>query len=81
MVLRILTALVLIPIVVALVWWGPPALLAALAGIVAILALVEFFETRKSRRTSRISKMDHRLRRRPVLRAIFAGLCRNPRDR
>jgi phosphatidate cytidylyltransferase len=44
MVLRILTAVVLIPIVVALVWWGPSALLAALAGIVAILALVEFFE-------------------------------------
>jgi phosphatidate cytidylyltransferase len=44
MVLRILTAVVLIPIVVALVWWGPPALFAALAGIVAILALVEFFE-------------------------------------
>jgi phosphatidate cytidylyltransferase len=44
MLLRILTAAVLIPIVVALVWWGPPALLAALAGIVAILALIEFFD-------------------------------------
>src|ERR1700726_3829554 len=44
MLLRILTAIVLIPIVVALVWWGPPAVLAALASIVAILALVEFFE-------------------------------------
>jgi phosphatidate cytidylyltransferase len=44
MLLRIFTAVVLIPVVVALVWWGPPALLAALAGIVAILALVEFFE-------------------------------------
>jgi phosphatidate cytidylyltransferase len=44
MLLRILTAVVLIPIVVALVWWGPPALLAALAGIVAILALIEFFD-------------------------------------
>ena len=43
MLLRILTAVVLIPVVVALVWWGPPALLAALAGIVAILALIEFF--------------------------------------
>jgi phosphatidate cytidylyltransferase len=43
MLLRILTALVLIPIVVALVWWGPHYLLAGLAGIVAILALVEFF--------------------------------------
>jgi CDP-diglyceride synthetase len=43
MLLRILTALVLIPIVVALVWWGPHALLAGLAGIVTILALVEFF--------------------------------------
>jgi phosphatidate cytidylyltransferase len=43
MVLRILTAAVLIPIVVALVWWGPLPLLAAIAAVVAILALVEFF--------------------------------------
>jgi phosphatidate cytidylyltransferase len=43
MLLRILTAVVLIPIVVALVWWGPPALLAVLAAIIAILALIEFF--------------------------------------
>src|SRR5271154_6358794 len=43
MLLRILTAAVLIPIVVALVWWGPLPLLAAVAAIVAILALVEFF--------------------------------------
>jgi len=43
MLLRILTAIVLIPIVVALVWWGPHYLLAGLAGIVAIIALVEFF--------------------------------------
>jgi phosphatidate cytidylyltransferase len=44
MFLRIATAAVLIPIVVALVWWGPPALLAGLAAVVAILALVEFFD-------------------------------------
>src|ERR1700678_639020 len=43
MLLRIATAAVLIPIVVALVWWGPPALLAALACLVAILALLELF--------------------------------------
>ncbi|MGA7921433.1 MAG: phosphatidate cytidylyltransferase [Candidatus Acidiferrales bacterium] len=42
MLLRIVTAAVLIPIFVALVWWGPPALLAAIAALVAILALVEF---------------------------------------
>ena len=36
MLLRIATAAVLIPIVVALVWWGPPALLAGLAALVAI---------------------------------------------
>jgi phosphatidate cytidylyltransferase len=41
--LRILTAAVLIPIVVALVWWGPPWLLAAIAAVIAILALAEFF--------------------------------------
>lgn len=44
MLLRILTALVLIPIVVALVWWGPPSLIAGLAGIVAILAIIELFD-------------------------------------
>jgi phosphatidate cytidylyltransferase len=43
MLLRIFTALVLIPAVVALVWWGPPAVTAAAAGLVAILAVVEFF--------------------------------------
>jgi phosphatidate cytidylyltransferase len=43
MLLRILTAAVLIPVVVALVWWGPLPLLAAIAAVVAILALVEFF--------------------------------------
>jgi phosphatidate cytidylyltransferase len=44
MLLRIFTALVLIPIVVALVWWGPARVLAAVAALVAILALVEFFD-------------------------------------
>jgi phosphatidate cytidylyltransferase len=43
MLLRILTAVVLIPAVVALVWWGPPAVTAVAAGLVAILAVVEFF--------------------------------------
>ena len=43
MLLRILTAAVLIPAVVALVWWGPSALLAAAAAGVALLALAEFF--------------------------------------
>jgi phosphatidate cytidylyltransferase len=41
---RIFTALVLIPIVVALVWWGPPSVLAAAAALIAILALREFFD-------------------------------------
>ncbi|MGB0035357.1 MAG: phosphatidate cytidylyltransferase [Candidatus Acidiferrales bacterium] len=40
---RILTAVVLIPFVVALVWWGPVWLLAIFAALVAILALWEFF--------------------------------------
>jgi phosphatidate cytidylyltransferase len=43
MLLRILTAVVLIPLVLALVWWGPPAVTAAAAAVVAILALAEFF--------------------------------------
>jgi len=41
---RILTAIVLIPAVVALVWWGPALLLAAIAAMVAIVALSEFFD-------------------------------------
>jgi phosphatidate cytidylyltransferase len=44
MLLRVLTSVVLIPVVVALVWWGPPALTAAAAALVAVLAIVEFFE-------------------------------------
>jgi phosphatidate cytidylyltransferase len=43
MLLRIATAAVLIPIVVALVWYGPASLLAVLAAVVAIMALFEFF--------------------------------------
>ncbi|MFZ3214909.1 MAG: phosphatidate cytidylyltransferase [Candidatus Acidiferrales bacterium] len=42
MLLRLATAAVLIPIVVALVWWGPPAVIAGLATLVCILALLEF---------------------------------------
>ena len=44
MLLRILTALVLIPIVVALVWWGPAWILAGVAALIAIVALLEFFD-------------------------------------
>ena len=42
MLLRLATAAVLIPIVVALVWWAPAVILAGIAAVVAILALVEF---------------------------------------
>jgi len=40
---RVLTAAVLIPLVVALVWWSPTGLVAALGAAVAVLALLEFF--------------------------------------
>ena len=40
---RILTAAILIPAVVGVVWWGPPWLVAAAGGAVAVLALLEFF--------------------------------------
>ena len=43
MLLRIATAVVLIPLVVILVWWGPPEALAAVAAAVALVALWEFF--------------------------------------
>jgi phosphatidate cytidylyltransferase len=41
---RILTGAVLIPIVVALVWYAPPALFAAAVALVIALALWEFFQ-------------------------------------
>ncbi len=43
MLLRIATAAVLIPVVVALVWWGPPEALAAVAAGIALAAMWEFF--------------------------------------
>ena len=43
MLLRIATAVVLIPLVVVLVWWGPPEALAAVAAAIALVALWEFF--------------------------------------
>jgi phosphatidate cytidylyltransferase len=41
--LRVLTAAILIPIVVAAIWWGPTWLIAVLAAGIAIVALLEFF--------------------------------------
>lgn len=40
---RVLTAAVMVPVVVAAVWWGSTALVAALTGLVTLLALGEFF--------------------------------------
>jgi phosphatidate cytidylyltransferase len=40
---RVLTALILIPLVVAAAWWGPNWLIAGLAALVAVAALMEFF--------------------------------------
>jgi phosphatidate cytidylyltransferase len=41
--MRIATAAVLIPAVIAAVWWGSTGLVTALAGLVTLLALLEFF--------------------------------------
>jgi phosphatidate cytidylyltransferase len=41
--LRVLTASILIPLVVAAIWWGPTALIATVGGLVAIAAMIEFF--------------------------------------
>jgi phosphatidate cytidylyltransferase len=41
--MRVLTAAILIPLVVAAIWWGPTWLVAIVAGLVAILAMLEFF--------------------------------------
>lgn len=40
---RVLTALVLVPLVVCAVWWGPTWLVVAVLAAVLVLALVEFF--------------------------------------
>jgi phosphatidate cytidylyltransferase len=40
---RVLTAAILIPVVVAAIWWGPTWLIAIMAAAVSILALQEFF--------------------------------------
>jgi len=41
--MRIVTAAVMMPAVVAVVWWGSTGLVTALAGLVTLLALLEFF--------------------------------------
>ena len=41
--LRVLTAAILIPIVVAAIWWGPTWLIAIVSAFVAIAAMLEFF--------------------------------------
>lgn len=40
---RVLTAAVLVPAIVAVVWWGSTGLVAAMTGLVTLLALLEFF--------------------------------------
>ena len=40
---RVATAVILIPVVVAAVWWGSTGLVAGFAGLVTLLALLEFF--------------------------------------
>jgi len=41
--LRVLTAAILIPLVVAAIWWGPNWFIAILSALVAIVAMLEFF--------------------------------------
>jgi phosphatidate cytidylyltransferase len=40
---RVLTAAILIPIVIAAIWFGPTWLIAGMAGFVAVTAMLEFF--------------------------------------
>jgi phosphatidate cytidylyltransferase len=40
---RVLTAIVLIPAVIALIWWAPTLVVAAVGATVVVLALLEFF--------------------------------------
>lgn len=48
MIKRILTAVVLVPVVVALVWFAPVPLIAAVACVVALLALYEYLALAKA---------------------------------
>jgi phosphatidate cytidylyltransferase len=41
--LRVLTAAILIPLIIAAIWWGPTWLIAILSALVAIAAMLEFF--------------------------------------
>lgn len=41
--LRVLTAAILIPLVIAAIWWGPTWLIAIVSAFVAITAMLEFF--------------------------------------
>jgi phosphatidate cytidylyltransferase len=41
--LRVLTAAIMIPLVVAAIWWGPTWLIAIVSALVAIVAMLEFF--------------------------------------
>jgi phosphatidate cytidylyltransferase len=41
--LRVLTAAILIPLVVAAIWWGPTWLIAIVSAFVAVAAMLEFF--------------------------------------
>lgn len=41
--LRVLTAAILIPLIIAAIWWGPTWLIAILSAFVAIAAMLEFF--------------------------------------
>jgi phosphatidate cytidylyltransferase len=41
--LRVLTAAILIPLVIAAIWWGPTWLIAILSALVSISAMLEFF--------------------------------------
>ena len=40
---RVLTAAILIPVIIAAIWWSPTWLIAGIAAVVAIVALREFF--------------------------------------
>ena len=63
--MRIATAAVLIPVVVAVVWWGSTGLVTALAGLVTLLALHEFFALGERIGLHGYRHLDQRVRRWP----------------
>ena len=69
---RVLSALLLLPIVIGVVWFLPPIATLLLAALAAALAFVEYARARQGARTSTCQRAD-RARSRRSLRCVAVG--------